>query len=545
MDIFGKQQRRRTRRADQSAQAEAAPGVSPIARLETRKRPVRSVAALFIGLVLVVLVALECWSRYSAYQTALLDSQIATTNIARATAEHAENTINLVDTILWGLMTQVEIDGDQPEQAARLHVLMMAQVERTPSLQGLFIYDAHGAWVVNSLTAPLAAANNADREYFIYHRDHPDRSVHIGEPVESRSTANWVLPLSRRVQNPDGSFAGVVLATINIDFFQSFYNGFNLGTNGAILLATNQGKLVVRRPFKQGLTGSDISQGPVFNMMRGHGPRGTAMLVSKIDLIERMYAYQQLASYPLTVAAALSKQEILAHWRTNTQFEASAIAVLMCIIMVAAWKLYNQFLIRDRLEDALRLAQLELERNNGKLQDLALKDGLTGLGNRRHFDLRLSAEFARATRCGTSLALMMIDVDHFKRYNDTYGHDAGDQCLKAVSAVVGQFCRRPGDEAARFGGEEFVLLMPETDSEGALALARTLCKKIEQLALPHPGSGHGFVSVSAGVFSCTPAPGKTERSLIDAADRGLYRAKDAGRNRVEAGVDVAQLHSLH
>lgn len=545
MDIFGKQVSGRTRVAAQPVQVGPLAAVSPIARLETRKRPVRYVAALFMALVIVALVALEAWSRFNAYQNALRDSQISTTNIARATAEHAENTINLIDTILWGLMTQVEIDGAQPAQRPRLHTLMVAQVERTPSLEGLFIYDPSGAWVVNSLTSPLSKANNADREYFIYHRDHPGRQVHIGQPVQSRSTGNWVLPLSRRLQSADGNFAGVILATIKIDFFQSFYNAFNIGNNGAILLATGAGQLVVRRPFKQGLIGSDISQGPVFDMMRGKEPRGTAMLVSKIDHIERMYSYQHLASYPMTVAAALAKQEILAPWRASTQFEASAIGALMCIIMFAAWKLYTQILIRDRLEHALRLAQHELERNNGTLQDLALKDGLTGLGNRRHFDLRLGAEFARAARCGAPLALVLIDVDHFKRYNDTYGHDAGDQCLKAVSTVVGQFCRRPGDEAARFGGEEFVLLLPETDGDGALAVAAALCKKIELLALPHATSGHGFVSVSAGVYSCTPAPGHTERTLIDAADRGLYRAKGAGRNRAQAGSEACELEPHH
>ncbi|RJF87803.1 PAS domain S-box protein [Oleomonas cavernae] len=174
-----------------------------------------------------------------------------------------------------------------------------------------------------------------------------------------------------------------------------------------------------------------------------------------------------------------------------------------------------------------------LAKANQMLEAWALEDALTGLANRRHFDGALDREFRRAIRAGNSLALIMIDVDYFKAYNDYYGHPAGDTCLRAVSQCVLRMIERPGDIAARYGGEEIVVLLPGTDAMGAQAVAEKIRLAVRELAIRHGGDPSGFLAVSAGVAAMLPLKGQHRSSdLVGQADRALYAAKLAGRNRI-------------
>jgi len=163
----------------------------------------------------------------------------------------------------------------------------------------------------------------------------------------------------------------------------------------------------------------------------------------------------------------------------------------------------------------------------------ATRDGLTEIANRRCFDEALVSEWSRAQRDQTSLALLMIDVDHFKRYNDTYGHQKGDDCLKSVARAMDQKIFRPADLVARYGGEEFVILMPNTDLAGARMVAERIVQHVYELAIPHETSDlGGLVSISAGVAAIVPTPDACAAQLLAAADSALYAAKHAGRNRI-------------
>ena len=172
----------------------------------------------------------------------------------------------------------------------------------------------------------------------------------------------------------------------------------------------------------------------------------------------------------------------------------------------------------------------ELEESNAKLATLSSTDALTGITNRRGFDEALAAEWRRAKRNGHSLALAMLDVDHFKSYNDCYGHQAGDQCLRAVAGLIESFGRRTGDLVARYGGEEFALLAPVTDAAEGLALAQNICRELERLALPHGQSPYGVITISIGVAALVPGEDSDSGMLVRCADQALYRAKQAGRN---------------
>lgn len=166
------------------------------------------------------------------------------------------------------------------------------------------------------------------------------------------------------------------------------------------------------------------------------------------------------------------------------------------------------------------------------LESMAWIDGLTGIPNRRRFDQVLDAEWKRAQRAGTPLSLIMVDVDHFKDYNDHHGHSAGDICLKRVASTLASSVTRAGDLVARYGGEEFVLLMPETDIKGVRLFAEQLCQRTEEQKIPHGrSSASSWVTISVGYASTIPNQDGKASALLDEADQMLYHAKHNGRNR--------------
>ncbi len=202
--------------------------------------------------------------------------------------------------------------------------------------------------------------------------------------------------------------------------------------------------------------------------------------------------------------------------------------------LVSLFSIFADITEQKQIEEDLRAANMLAEQANQALQALALLDGLTGLRNRRHFDGALELEFRQALRDGQGLGLIMIDLDRFKTFNDLYGHLAGDECLRRTAAAIAGIPRRPGDLVARFGGEEFVVLLPNTDEDGTRAVAEAIADAVRALQMEHGGNQPGFVTISCGVAVFQPARDPPDALvLIDRADRALYVAKQAGRNRVQ------------
>jgi diguanylate cyclase (GGDEF)-like protein len=195
-------------------------------------------------------------------------------------------------------------------------------------------------------------------------------------------------------------------------------------------------------------------------------------------------------------------------------------------------KLFSQVRRLVRISDMM---QKELNALNRKLEDLSCQDGLTCIPNRRRLDEMLVIEWRRAARGGHGLAAVMIDIDQFKAFNDTYGHGPGDDCLRSVAEVLTRSLRRPAEFVARYGGEEFLALLPETGLRGAAILAERMREGVEVLNIPHEGSPLGRVTISLGVAAVAePDHDASPKILLRAADEMLYKAKEAGRNRVHA-----------
>ncbi len=187
-----------------------------------------------------------------------------------------------------------------------------------------------------------------------------------------------------------------------------------------------------------------------------------------------------------------------------------------------------------RVAHAFNVLLQKVRESIGELQRISSLDALTGIANRRHFDIRFEQEWQRGIRNRTPLGLLMIDIDFFKNYNDSLGHQAGDHCIQMIARTLSECSKRPADLVARYGGEEFVVLLPDTDSIGTGVIALRVREAVAELALPHPASGvSDVITLSIGACVLQPAPQQDRTALVTAADAALYRAKNGGRDRIE------------
>ncbi|SEM41593.1 diguanylate cyclase (GGDEF) domain-containing protein [Variovorax sp. YR750] len=503
-----------------------------------RRPSITTRTVIFVTIVCLGLVAIDGWNSWQSRQLHLRQMSVATSNLAHAMAQQADDQIRLADTVLVGLVERIESDGTGPAEVARLRDFLAVRVAQLPQLDGLHIYDEAGNWVANSRQVWPQNLNNADREYFQFHRASTSRGSHIGVPVKSRTNGRLLVPISRRINHADGSFAGVALATIRIDFFGKFFDSLDIGQAGALGLIREDGTMITRRPYSPSVVGRDMRGSELFQAYRSQGPVGTAYIRSAQDGVLRLNSFRRLPNYPLFVAASLSKEEILAGWWRDTLWHSGGVVLLVLVVAAVGWRLVKQFELQIQTEAELRRARDALETLNQTLNTLAMEDGLTGLANRRKFDVTLDTEFSRAVREASTLALIMIDVDCFKQYNDIYGHAAGDECLQKIGRTVAALAsRRPGDLAARYGGEELAVLLPHTDVQGAVGLAERIRSAVRDLKIAHAGAANGFVTLSAGVEALRPSVSSGQsKELIEAADKALYQAKTQGRDRVCAAA---------
>ncbi|MBS1270820.1 MAG: Phytochrome-like protein cph2 [Gammaproteobacteria bacterium] len=241
-----------------------------------------------------------------------------------------------------------------------------------------------------------------------------------------------------------------------------------------------------------------------------------------------------LAGLFLPVLAALTVQG------TQLSVTVAILVILLAGMLAATHKVTYEMLVtgfRDKIDNEVLAESLErtnnkLEAANKELGTRAETDGLTGIPNRRYFEQRFAVEWQRARRSGACSACLMLDIDHFKQFNDYYGHAAGDECLKRVAAALDRQIKRPSDILARYGGEEFVVLLPETELEGAKAVAEGLTQTVGELAIRHEASSVSrHVTVSVGVAAAVPERLSDRHEMVNAADEALYAAKRQGRNR--------------
>jgi diguanylate cyclase (GGDEF)-like protein len=388
------------------------------------------------------------------------------------------------------------------------HLILFDHAATARHFGAIEVFDATGRLTVDASTLDPLPENRAEEEYFTVHRDHPDVGLFISRPMLHRGA--YAIVLSRRITGPDGSFQGVVAGSLRFTYFHELFGRLQLGEGDTICVLRADRTIIMRRPFDLDVIGKKLG-----DMPRGKQPTmGTGSTfsgVGPVDDVARLYV-RGASTSPLTVIVGKPVNDVFALWYT----EAIRIGAIM-VALIAFTLAVTLFLARE----IRRRAAAE-----DKLEELATTDALTGLKNRRKFDEAIDSEWRRARRHRTPLSLLMIDADHFKTYNDTYGHQAGDQVLVGIAICISDSVKRAGDCAARYGGEEFAVLLPGTNAADALKVAETIRVKVTGWC-----DDSGQSTVSIGIASTVPNAGSDWPQLVHAADKALYAAKAAGRNR--------------
>nr|WP_189659748.1 sensor domain-containing diguanylate cyclase [Pseudomonas farsensis] len=481
------------------------------------------------------LASLTLWKVMASRERALEEINTHGLNLTQALVTYSEGIVRQSSVLLLGLVERLETEGSGPAQIKRLRELVGRQQPLMPQMSGITVYSRDGHWLMSSNRAIPVGANSSDRAYFIHHRDNPSREPFIGLPIRSRANQEWVITISRRFNDAQGEFAGVVAVTLGVENFLRLFGQLDVGQQGAISLTYTDGSLLVRYPFREQDMGRNFSHSPIYAKYLQGQTVGTASFSSSLDGVERLYAFRKSDKLPLVTTVALGKREALAAWQFEALLSLLVVSGLLGLTGAIGWLLIGAMRRRDVAEDELRVAQQQLVASNQQLEQLAMHDALTGLANRRSFDETLAQESGRARRSATSLALLMIDIDYFKRYNDHYGHLAGDACLQRVATMLASCTRRPPDLLARYGGEEMAVILPETDSAGAAVVARAMLERLSLEPIAHHDSPFAQVTVSIGIACASGADADSLQSLVQRADAALYVAKDAGRNRLHIG----------
>ncbi|RZI54855.1 MAG: GGDEF domain-containing protein [Pseudomonas sp.] len=503
-----------------------------LAQTRAAQRRTMWAATLFVVFVCLSLLSVDGWLAWRARDQDLQRAVTSNTNLASAVAQEMDGMVSEISHLLEGVALEIELGEMDQTSLDHLQLVLKKQAAVNRHLHGLFVYDVQGQWLISTPTSPLPNANNADRDYFVHHRRDPSLAVRVGEPIVSRSTGAWIIPVSRRLNDPSGQFAGVALATIDANHVGRLLSTFDIGQNGSLTWALGDGTILVRRPFAVENFGKKVAGTQLQEQLMAH-VSGSFENVSPIDGVARLGSFQHIQNHRMLVSVALSKDELLHSWRQTTRWQTLWILLLCGVTALAGGHVVRSVRQRMKVELHLERTRDELTLANARLSQLASYDGLTGLANRRFFDEVLDRAVAESWRSGQPLSLVMIDVDHFKQYNDFYGHLQGDHCLQQVALAIQMAVRRPLDFVARYGGEEMVMLLPNTDGAGAYVVAETAREAVERLMIEHQRSAIGHVSISAGVATLTDeVTANHTEDMIGRADQALYNAKSEGRNRV-------------
>lgn len=449
--------------------------------------------------------------------------------------ETSENLVSLISSDLernveiYDLSLQSMVDGAQNPATWHLpaglrQAVLFDRATSAAFLGGAYVLDSAGRVRASQNGELNPAVRLDDRDYFLAQQRSPAVGLYVSHPFRSRLRGgNLSIGLTRRINTPDGAFAGVALLAIRIEYFQRLLDKISVGKAGSVFIVLDDGTLLARKPFSQSAIGTTIARSPTFMAMAAHD-EGSYVAKSAVDGVPRIFTYAHVPSTPWIAVVAPAVSDVFAEWRRRSLIAGGLTLALGAVFVVVAWLL--AFTLQDKVA-----AQAELVR-------LAATDPLTGLSNRRVLDSRLDEEWLRARRNGSPLSVLFVDVDHFKGFNDTYGHAAGDEVLTAVAECIDSVVRRAVDLVARYGGEEFAVVLPETPAEGAAAVAEKIRRKVQGMKLSFGASEHGTVTVSVGCATCLPAQGGSASGLMAAADAQLYAAKSAGRNRVKSAASV-------
>jgi diguanylate cyclase (GGDEF)-like protein len=449
--------------------------------------------------------------------TVLLDMRRGEEELARQTSENLANTIDadIGRTIeLYDLSLRAVVSGMVMPELSTLskplrQMVLFDQAAGATHFGAIQVFDAKGDLVVDAATLDPKPENRADETFFSVHRDDGEAGLFISRPMLHRGA--YAVVLSRRITDADGAFAGVVVGSIRFTYFHELFDRLRLSRGETISVVRKDGLVLMHTPFDLDVVGKALGYGPIVRRMLVER-HGAVWGTEALDGVASLLVWRNSGKHLLVVVGKPSSI-VYGLWQT----QATRIGAIM-LALIGFFGGVTVFLARE-IGRRARAEQM--------LGQLSITDALTGVRNRRKFDAELDLEWRRAIRQSTPLGLLLIDADHFKNFNDSFGHQAGDQALISIARCIASSVGRAGDCAARYGGEEFAVLLPNVTIEDAATVAETIRLKIEQLP-----ANPARLTVSIGVASINPLTTMESGSLVESADRALYSAKAAGRNRV-------------
>ncbi|WP_042300282.1 GGDEF domain-containing protein [Paraburkholderia kururiensis] len=478
-------------------------------------------AAGVLGVSVLTLVA--------ARDTAIQHAHETSRNVAAVLSSNISRTIESSDQSLQSLIAALDKPAVQHMSADVRHELLFNRTAASRYVTGMGVLGERGQLIDGCCSSPRRW-DFSDRDYFLVHRQSAKVGLYISGVYRARARAGVeTMALSRRIDNADGSFKGVALVAIDVAYFSHLLDDLDVGPHGFTAVVRADGTLVARNPYFPPALALKLGKSSTFPRMTNQ-ESGFYAAHSPSDGVLRLYTFQRVPGTPLIAVVAPALGDVLASWRTLSWVVgvcATAISFAFCAV---TWLL--AFALRDRA-----LAE-------DRLTELTQTDSLTGLKNRRALDEVLENEWERLQRNDSSLSVLYVDADHFKQYNDQYGHAEGDKALKHLAACIAQRVRRRGDCAARYGGEEFVVVLPDTDAANALLVAEGIREDLERSWQAPREAGMADLrpfTVSIGCATGWRARPASLDELTKAADLALYEAKRAGRNCIRLAAAETSL----
>ena len=446
---------------------------------------------LLIAICLTSIWLIFGWIAYQSYLNQWRIVSLSVHNIVRLLDHDIASNIEMCDRSLKAVVNALadpEIAKLPPGVRSRL---IADQATGTAEVGIETVLGRDGRIMFDTNSRPATGFDLSDMAYFKRLRDDPAAAgLVISEPFRSPIDEGvWKITLSRRINGPDGRFDGIVSIVIPAQFFSTLFSKVTLAPGSAIAVAAEDGAGIARFPADETFPATRTAFVTRLKLANLEADEGVS--VSNFDHVNRFFVYRRIENLPLFLIAGVPANLIRSEWWPSAAALGAAFAVLSGLIVMLAMSLRRELLQRASAERALI--------------ELANTDALTNLANRRRFDEVLDLEWRRAIRMKAPLALVMIDCDFFKAYNDVYGHIEGDSALVLVADAIIASVRRSGDQSARIGGEEFAILLPGTALDGALAVDETIRRAVYKKQLRHESSRVKVLTISAGA-ACLSAP---------------------------------------
>ena len=476
---------------------------------------------VFVFAICAALAAAFAYYEWSTREALLSKAENDALMLAGSLGQHAQDTFEMIDVVMTGAADRIAISNRSLADLYAIDEALAGQLRQAWRIRSVMAFDENGRQFVSSQPQVQDWFDLSRTDAFDYHAGHNEPDLRIGLPVESPTNDDWIIPVTRRLDRPDGSFGGILMATIRVNYFTGFYKSIAEPSGAIVSLLSQDGKLLSRFPLINQMIGRDVGR-DLWKSDVLTKRYGVLRFDSPMDGVDRVYGFTNVAEFPLVVFVGMSRDAVTAAWLSDALVHLIGAVGLIVLFAVMGMKLAKHVGLRQT-------SQLDLVK-------LARTDSLTGLMNRRSFDQTFSQAWLMATPLAP-VSLLMLDVDHFKAFNDAYGHPAGDSCLQLVAATMTETVYRPADRVARYGGEEFAVLLPDTNESSALIVAERIKIAITALKVPHRGSNvRPTLTVSIGVSTYRPnkETSVTTDDFLKDADRALYKAKLLGRNQVQS-----------